>query len=132
MTFAGINYWAVLVAGARWFTRAATGQTGLGVAAYLVAGLMLRLLDPFRSAGHPFAAKGTRATPELFVLSGKGYLALVLLMAVIYLGIVFAVGRQRHGEEELIGSHARANRSLREKGDILEWIRDTCLQLSRW
>ncbi|HEV2703468.1 MAG TPA: hypothetical protein VGV09_17715 [Steroidobacteraceae bacterium] len=123
---------AVLVAGSSWFTRDATARTGLAVAAYMVAGMMVRLLDPFRYAGKPFAAKGVSASPALFVLSATGYLTLVLLITVIYLWILFAVSRQRHGDDERAGSDPRTDRSPRKTGDIMESIRSACIATVHW
>jgi hypothetical protein len=123
---------AVLVAGGSWVTRDATSRTGLAIATYVVAGVILRFLDPFRYAGEPFAARGASASPELFVLSGKGYLTLVLVIAVLYLWILFSVGRQRHGEDAPSGSDPRTAQSAWESGDILESIRSTCREVLRW
>jgi hypothetical protein len=123
---------AVLVAGASWSTRDVTGRTGLAIAAYMGSGALVKFLDPFRYAGKPFNARGVQATPELFVLSAKGYLAIVVLVAVMYLWICLAVGRQRRGEEELLRSNPRIHRSAQDSGDIMESIRSTCVEIFRW
>jgi hypothetical protein len=121
---------AVLVAGSSWVTRDATARTGLGIGAYLLAGVLLKLLDPFREVGKAFSGK--LASPRLLVLSGKGYLVVILFIAVIYLWIWFAVARQRHGADELPGPEPSAQRSQQDRGDILETIRSTCIQMFRW
>jgi hypothetical protein len=120
----------VLVAGSSWVTRDAKTRTGLGIAAYLVAGVMIKLLDPFREVGKAFSGKV--ASPQLFVLSNKGYLTVILFVAVLYVWIVFAVMRQRSGEDERSGQDPRSERSSRKRGDILESIRGTCVQVFRW
>ena len=121
---------AVLVAGSSWATCDATVRTGLGIAAYVLAGVMIKVLDPFRNVGNAF--NGKVANAQLFVLSGKGYLAVMLFVAVLYLWILFAVDRQRHGEDQLSGPDPTTNRSPRERGDILEWIRSTWVGSLHW
>lgn len=124
---------AVLVAGSSWVARDATDRTGLAIAAYIAAGLMVKFLGPFR-----YAAQVTRsftvkvASPQLCVLSAGDYLAVLLLIAVIYLWISFMVARQRHGENEPSSANPSPGRSAPDRGDILESIRSTCVQLLRW
>jgi hypothetical protein len=124
---------AVLVAGGSWVTRNATDRTGLAIGAYVVAGLMLKFLGPFR-----YAAKVTRAfsvkvaSPQLCVLSALDYLAVLLLLAVIYLWISCMVARQRGGEDEPSCADPSPGRSASERGDILESIRSSCVQVLRW
>jgi hypothetical protein len=120
----------VLVAGSSWTTRAATARTSLGIAAYVLAGVMIKILDPFREVGNAFSGKV--ASPQLFVLSGKDYVAVMLFVAVAYLWILFAVSRQRHGGDELFGQDATSNPSAKDRGDILESIRETCVRVFRW
>ncbi len=121
---------AVLVAGSSWVTRNATERTGLATAAYVAAAVMLRFLDPFRDAREPFNAKV--ASPQLFELSGKDYLAVILFIAVMYLWIRFAVDRQRHGDAGTSSPDPSTDRSPKDRGDILESIRETCVRVLRW
>jgi hypothetical protein len=121
---------AVLVAGSSWATRDAAARTGLGIAAYLLAGLMIRFLDPFREVGNAF--NGKVASPQLLVLSATGYVTVILFIAVMYLWILFAVARQRHGEDELSGRDPGTHQSAQDSADILESIRSTCVRVFRW
>ena len=121
---------AVLVAGSSWATRNATARTGLAVAALVLAGVMIRTLDPFREAGGAFSAKV--ASRHLFVLSGRGYLTVLVFVALTYLWIWVTVTRQRHGEDNLAASDATSKPSPKDRGDILETIRDTCVRVLRW
>jgi hypothetical protein len=123
---------AVLVAASSWTLRDAASRTGLAFAAYVIAGMMVRLLEPFKYAGNPFAAKGVRASPELFVLSARGYFIVMLFVAALYLWIVFAVDRQRHGEDESSGPDRPSDQPPGQVGDIFESIRSTCLEVLRW
>ena len=119
---------AVLVAASAWFTRDTALRTGAAIAAYLIAGLMYKLLDPFRDAGHFPLEVG----PRLCQLSGAGYLAVTLFVVCIYLVLVWAVGRQRHGEDEVPAPRAATDDPGASRGDILTWIRNTCADLLRW
>jgi hypothetical protein len=121
---------AVLVAGSSWTTRDATARTGLGFAAFLVASLMIRVLDPFREVGKAFSGK--MASPRLLVLSAQGYLAVVLFVVIMYLWILFTVARQRHGDDELSGPDPGTKHSTGDRADILESIRNSCVQVFGW
>lgn len=123
---------AVLVAASSWTLRNAASRTGLAFAAYVIAGMMVRVLEPFKYAGNPFGAKGVSASPGLFVLSAKGYLIVMLFVAALYLWIVFAVDRQRHGEDDSSVPVRPSDLPPRQVGDIFESIRSTCLELLRW
>lgn len=119
---------AVLVAGSSWFTRHTAIRMGAGIAAYFVAGAMYKLLDPFNQAGRfPL-----QAGPRLCQLSGTGYLEVALFVGAVYLVLLWAVERQRHGEDKLTVPHSNADESGAGRGDILTWVRNTCVQLFHW
>jgi|HubBroStandDraft_5_1064220.scaffolds.fasta_scaffold13550_3 hypothetical protein len=124
---------AVLVAGSSWVTRDATERTGLAIAAYILAGVMVKFLGPFRYVATVTRAFSVKvASPQLCVLSALDYLAIVFLIGVIYLGIAFAVARQRRGDDELSSADPSLGRSGSDRGDIMESIRSTCVGVLRW
>jgi hypothetical protein len=124
---------AVLVAGSSWVTRAATDRTGLAIAAYILAGVVVKVLGPFRYAATVTRAFSVKvASPQLCVLSPLDYLAIVFLIGVIYLWIAFAVARQRRGEDDPSRTDPSPGRSGSDRGDIMESIRSTCVRVLRW
>jgi hypothetical protein len=119
---------AVLAAGSAWFSRRTATRIAAAVAAYFVAGVMYKLLDPFREAGSfPLAVD-----PRLCQLSGAGYLEVALFIGCIYLALLWAVERQRRGDDETTLPHSDVDASRARRGDILTWVRNTCVEWVRW
>lgn len=122
---------AVLVAASTWVTRSTMLRTVLAFAAFIAASAMFRFLDPFQNTTHFYTRKDL--SPDVFVLSGTDYLALGLFVLVLYVGITLLVEWQRHGDEELSFPRSSAGASSKGRsGDILEWIRNTCVTVFRW
>lgn len=118
---------AAEVAAYRWSTRSTAVRIGLTFPGIFVWGLLYQYLDPFRGPGH---FVDTRAiSPRMFVLSGMGYLVVALFIGAMYLGTVWAVERQRHGDDELL---LGTNKEPERRGDILAGIRNACFDLFRW
>jgi hypothetical protein len=123
---------AVLVAGCNWVTRSAMLRMVLVLGAFIAAGAVFKFLDPFRNAGNFFGSKSL--SPDLFVLSGTDYVALLFFVIVLYVWIALAVEWQRHGDEELSFPRAATTDTSApsRSGDILTWVRNTCVELFHW
>lgn len=121
---------AVLVACAVWLTRSAVYRTALALGACVVAGLIFRLLDPFRNASRFYERRDL--SPDVFVLSGPGVLGLAIIVLITSIVIVRGVEWQRHNIEQAGHSSTTGASSRKAGGDIVEWFRTACSRALRW
>ena len=126
-----IGAMAAIVAGCSWATRSATVRAGTAAIAFLGANALLQLLDPFSGAGFPVGGGPPAVGPQLCVLSGMDYLVIGALIGCLYYWVLSGVAGQRHGDEEG-PSLPSADKPSRRQGDILEFLRNKCVDLVRW
>jgi hypothetical protein len=121
-----------IAAGCSWFTRSKSARSAAAAAAFVGANVLLGWLDPFNGASTTPGTGPPQLHSQLCVLSRMDYLAIVVVIGAIYWWILLGVSRQRHGDDVPSSHTSAAEKPRRRQGDILEILRNKCVDLFQW